>query len=399
MAKPYSIVPPREPLGFIDGKPVEVSRVWWRFFSSLFTTTGSGQPGGGGNDDLTDLFNLAFSTIEPAGTDVDSRLNEIDVLLQAGRSESAAEPVSPDADTLMLLTGHRVQGSDPRVDVLLSAARQPQAQEPRADLLLPGRKGTDFDAVTAELRKLILAIRPQRVPSASDLGLGTMAFQNANAVAITGGTIVGVASPQFTVGMALATTPFPWTGTNIGFDVGAVGTFAASSSGAVVGSNYYAGATNIYKTSAGASRLRVTTALLSFDLAPPGTAGTSATLVTQWQIDGVGNVLHKFGTADQSYSRQVPTTGFAITLSATSKTLILDPAGTLASGTITMPASPIDGQEIRIVSTQIITALTLAGNTGQTVKNAPTTLAPSTTGPMGFAFIYDLALTTWYRTQ
>lgn len=180
MAKPYSIVPPRQPIGFIDGKPVEITREWWRFFSSLFVTTGSGQPGGsGGDDNLTDLFNLAFSAIEPAGTDVDSRFSEIDLLLQACRPDPASAPASPDANALALLTSHRVQAPDARVDVLMSAARHAQAQEPRADLLLPAaRHGTDFDAVTAELRKMILSIRPQRVlvgadlpnPSASSLG-------------------------------------------------------------------------------------------------------------------------------------------------------------------------------------------------------------------------------------
>lgn len=229
MAKPFSIVPPREPLGFVDGKPVEISRVWWRYFSSQFVATGGGQPGGGGNDNLNDLFDLAFSTISPAGTDVDSRFSEIDLLLQAGRPDASAAAASPYADTLMLLTSHPVQGSDPRVDVLMSAPRQPQTRdpladvlllserrapdrEPRADLLLPaGRRGTDFDAVTAELRELIMAIRPQRVPSASDLGLGTLAFQNAPlAVAFGGtgdtGTAWATYTPTITAGSGAFTT-------------------------------------------------------------------------------------------------------------------------------------------------------------------------------------------------
>lgn len=206
MAKPYSIVPPREPLGFVDGKPVEISRVWWRFFSSQFLTTGGGQPGGGGNDNLNDLYALAYSNVEPAGTDVDSRLSEIDLLLEAGRADVGRASPSPDMETLRLLSGphtqqrdpmidallspsRQSQAHDPLVDALLSAGRQPPAQEPRADLLLPARtRGTDFDAVTAELRKLIMAIRPQRVPSASDLGLGTLAFQNAPLAVAFGGT-------------------------------------------------------------------------------------------------------------------------------------------------------------------------------------------------------------------
>ena len=109
-------------------------------------------------------------------------------------------------------------------------------------------------------------------------------------------------------------------------------------------------------------------------------------------IDTVGNLTNIKGTADQSYSLQVPTTGFSITMSATSKTLILNPAGTLLAGTINLPASPIDGQEIRVSTSQAITSLTVSGN-GHSIVNAPTTLALGT----GFSYIYNTSGTTWYR--
>lgn len=95
--------------------------------------------------------------------------------------------------------------------------------------------------------------------------------------------------------------------------------------------------------------------------------------------------------SDTSY--QTPLTGFTITVSNTTGTLVLDPAGTLASGTITMPTSPTDKQIVRISSTQTITALTVSANTGQTIKGAVTTLAAN-----GFAsWIYRSTNTTWYR--
>lgn len=103
------------------------------------------------------------------------------------------------------------------------------------------------------------------------------------------------------------------------------------------------------------------------------------------------DIINLKGTADQGKSVQTPTTGFSITIAAGIKTLELTPAGTLATGTITMPAAPIDGQEIRIASTQQITALTLSGNAGQTISNAPSTLAAG----QGCMFIYNLATTTW----
>lgn len=94
-----------------------------------------------------------------------------------------------------------------------------------------------------------------------------------------------------------------------------------------------------------------------------------------------------------SASRQVPITGFSITLGVGVQVLTLDPAGVLATGTITMPTQPYDGQKVEVSTTQTITALTVSPNTGQTIKNAPTTLAAGS----GFAYYYNLPLTTWFR--
>jgi hypothetical protein len=114
---------------------------------------------------------------------------------------------------------------------------------------------------------------------------------------------------------------------------------------------------------------------------------------TLWvSIDTSGNLINSKGTSDQSYSLQVPTTGFSITIGAGVKTLILNPAGTLATGTIVMPASPIDGQEIRVTSSQTVTGLTVNANTGQTISNAPTTLVAG----KGFSYIYNTSGTNWY---
>jgi Protein of unknown function (DUF2793) len=97
---------------------------------------------------------------------------------------------------------------------------------------------------------------------------------------------------------------------------------------------------------------------------------------------------------DLSYARQTPSTGFAITIADICERLILDPAGTLAAGTITMPATPRDGQLCTIASVQAVTALTHAANTGQTLHGALTTIPAN-----GFAqYLYSAAAATWYRT-
>lgn len=99
--------------------------------------------------------------------------------------------------------------------------------------------------------------------------------------------------------------------------------------------------------------------------------------------------------ADTGYSFQTPATGFSITLGNTTQNTILDPAGILATGTITMPATPVDGQIVRFASSTAITALTVSANAGQSIKDAITTLAAGASA----AYLYHLANTTWYRVQ
>jgi len=91
------------------------------------------------------------------------------------------------------------------------------------------------------------------------------------------------------------------------------------------------------------------------------------------------------------YDYQTPSTGFSYTLTA--PVTLFNPSGTLATGTVIMPASPTDGMQVRVASTQIITALTMSANTGQTLLNG---LSAFTAG--GFAlYMYKSSNTTWYR--
>jgi hypothetical protein len=116
-----------------------------------------------------------------------------------------------------------------------------------------------------------------------------------------------------------------------------------------------------------------------------GTATTANEVITS-----AGAIV---GIQASPYTKTVPVTGFSATIGNGINFLILTPAGTLATGTVIMPASPQDGQEVAISSSQAITTLTINGNTGQTVAGAPTTFAAN-----GFCrFKYVLATTTWYR--
>lgn len=121
--------------------------------------------------------------------------------------------------------------------------------------------------------------------------------------------------------------------------------------------------------------------------------------VTKAQVLTNGDFNTSQGVTDTGYSYQTPTTGFSITIGNNIQTLILDPAGALLTGTITMPPTPGDGQVVRITCTQNITTLTVAANAGQSIKNAPTGFTTSLTGDQGYEFIYRLANTTWFRLQ
>jgi hypothetical protein len=98
------------------------------------------------------------------------------------------------------------------------------------------------------------------------------------------------------------------------------------------------------------------------------------------------------GSATGTIAYSVPTTGFAITIANTTTVEVLNPAGTLATGTITMPASPLNGQETCVSSSQTITALTVSANAGQSIIAAPTSMSAG-----GFCYIYYTAGTTWFR--
>ena len=93
----------------------------------------------------------------------------------------------------------------------------------------------------------------------------------------------------------------------------------------------------------------------------------------------------------QAYDYQVLTTAFSYTFAAGTQVLVINPAGTLATGTITMPAAPSDGMTITVESTQQVTALTMSGN-GGTIVGAATQLIPN----QPLSWVYRLTGTTWY---
>jgi len=93
-----------------------------------------------------------------------------------------------------------------------------------------------------------------------------------------------------------------------------------------------------------------------------------------------------------------PATGFSIAVPtpvSQQQWMLLQPAGTLASGTITLPLNTItpDGTEVLITTTQQITAFTLGQNGAVALYGDPTTLAAEDF----FRMRYVRSTDSWYR--
>jgi hypothetical protein len=82
---------------------------------------------------------------------------------------------------------------------------------------------------------------------------------------------------------------------------------------------------------------------------------------------------------DRSYSYSTPTTGTTVTIADTSDLAIINPAGTLAALTLTLPtcSSAYDGKLVGATFTQAITSLTVSATAG-TVTGAPPSASANT---------------------
>ena len=105
-----------------------------------------------------------------------------------------------------------------------------------------------------------------------------------------------------------------------------------------------------------------------------------------------------FAAPTVSTNLYTPGAGFNITVPtpvSEQQWMLLQPAGTLATGTITLPLNTgtPDGTQLLVTTTQIITAFTLALNGAAAAFGAPTTLAADAFFTMRF---YQ-STNSWYR--
>jgi len=100
------------------------------------------------------------------------------------------------------------------------------------------------------------------------------------------------------------------------------------------------------------------------------------------------NPVDQFGSGRTE--RFVPLTGETIAPTANCGLAVVEPAGTLAALTVTLPQNPVENQQFRLFTSQTLTALTLGGGT---VVNGPTTLAANAS----FSLVYSKITSKWYR--
>lgn len=105
-----------------------------------------------------------------------------------------------------------------------------------------------------------------------------------------------------------------------------------------------------------------------------------------------------FASPTVSTNLYVPGTGFNITVPtpvSEQQWMLLQPAGALASGTITLPLNTgvPDGTQLLVTSTQTITTLTIAINGATAIFGGPTTISAG-----GFFTLrFYQATNSWYR--
>jgi hypothetical protein len=111
-----------------------------------------------------------------------------------------------------------------------------------------------------------------------------------------------------------------------------------------------------------------------FGAGPDNTGSLGQSAANRFASGYFGTKVVAPSIAFTGYQRVVLSSTGSTTISNSVSLFVGHATGTIASYTITMPATPVDGQWLTISTDQTITALTLSPNSGQTVIAAPTTI-------------------------
>lgn len=128
----------------------------------------------------------------------------------------------------------------------------------------------------------------------------------------------------------------------------------------------------------------------------PGAALTGAELLEAVQAAATVSILAsqiRDYVKPLVYTYNAPAAAASLTIGNGVQALVLEPAGVIATLTVTMAAAPKDGETVIISTTQTITALTLSPNGGQTIVNPVTALAANAF----VRYLYRASSSKWYR--
>ena len=117
-------------------------------------------------------------------------------------------------------------------------------------------------------------------------------------------------------------------------------------------------------------------------------------VMTSW-LRQVQQAINALG-AQRAYAAYTPVTGFSQLIPVNTGLCLLTPAGALATGTVTLPATAADGFEQQILSTQTVATLTVAPSSGQTIVG---TASLTLTAGVQIVYRYSASAKTWYRMQ
>jgi hypothetical protein len=107
-----------------------------------------------------------------------------------------------------------------------------------------------------------------------------------------------------------------------------------------------------------------------------------------------GNINHSGTQIDSGYQYSAAANHFNATVNNNVKRYIMDPAGTLSNGTLTLPSANVDATVVTVSSTQIITNFQVKPNTGITlVPSANVTMAAGGSA----TFFFHASESKWYK--
>lgn len=115
----------------------------------------------------------------------------------------------------------------------------------------------------------------------------------------------------------------------------------------------------------------------------------------------VPSVYAPAGLAGQTYNYgyTVPTTGFQIIEGNQVTFRYLNPAATLATGSLVLPTSPGDGQRYCLEDSVTQTAFTISAPTGSSLATFGGAALTALTANTQYCWFYIASQTAWVRTQ